>query len=172
MLRGALLLGVMAALLAGCGFHLRGSEPLPAVMTKSYLAVPYASPLHYELESLLLAAGGEVVETSGAATAILTVESANIRSRVLSLDTDGRAREYGLTLTVKYRLQAADGSTRSETLSSRVERDYRFNPDNVLGQSAERAQVERDMYRVAAQQMLRRLRHATMVPDAEPAPAQ
>lgn len=172
MQRRTLLILLIFGLLTGCGFHLRGSEPLPEVMARTYLDVPFASPLRYELESQLLGAGGEVVEQRGSATAILKVQSASIRSRTLSLDTTGSAREYGLTLNVKYRLLSADGAAQSELLSGRVERDLRFDPDNILAQRTEREQLEREMYRLAAQQMLRRLRRAAMVPVAETTPAQ
>ena len=170
-----LLLAIIIVSLAGCGFHLRGAQPLPLVMTKIHIVVPVGSPLRYELESLLLAAGGEVVDVEEEATAVLRVQSVKIKSRPLSLDELGRAREYALTLGVNYSLKSVEGKVLTEGLSSWVERDYRFDPDNVLAQGAAREMVEREMYRVAAQQMLRRLRSAAAAqsPAAiEPAPAQ
>ena len=145
--------------------------PLPGAMEMVYLEMPASSPLRYELEALLLGAGGEVVETKSAASSLLLVESAKIRSRTLSLDTLGRASEYGLTLSVKYRLQTGGGTMMGEPLSSRVERDFRFDPDSVLAHGAEREQVEREMYRIAARQMLRRLRTmAESTTASEPPP--
>jgi LPS-assembly lipoprotein len=154
------LLFVLATIsaLSACGFHLRGAEPLPPGVERIYIEMPSGSPLRYELESLLLAAGGEVVKEKSAATSLLVVQSATIRSRTLSLDTLGQASEYGLTLSVKYSLQSEGGTIVDQPLSSRVERDFRLDPDNVLGRGAEREMVEREMYRVAAEQMLRRLR--------------
>ncbi len=174
MMRRTLIIAFIVGALSGCGFHLRGAMPLPGAMERVYLDMPSNSPLRYELQSLLLGAGGEVVEQKSAATSLLVVQSATIRSRTLSLDTLGRASEYGLTLSVKYRLQAEDGTIAGEPLSSRVERDFRFDPDNVLAQGTEREQVERQMYRVAARQMMRRLRSiAISAPStAEPDPAQ
>jgi LPS-assembly lipoprotein len=152
------ILSLALAALAGCGFHLRGATPLPELMARTYLDVSLTSPLRYELESLLLSAGGEVMDEEEGATAILKVKSASIRSRTLSLDDLGRVREYGLTLTVKYLLLSPGGEALSESLRSSVERDYRFDPDNVLAQGREREMVEQEMYRIAAQQMVRRLR--------------
>lgn len=171
----ALILSLALVVLAGCGFHLRGATPLPEAMARTYLDVALTSPLRYELESLLLSAGGEVVEEEGEATATLMVKSASIRSRTLSLDALGRAREYGLMLTVQYLLVSAEGEVLGESLTTSVERDYRFDPDNVLAQGREREMVEQEMYRVAAQQMVRRLRtlsSATLAAPAEPAPAE
>lgn len=171
----ALILSLALVVLAGCGFHLRGATPLPEAMARTYLDVALTSPLRYELESLLLSAGGEVVEEEGEATATLTVKSASIRSRTLSLDALGRAREYGLMLTVQYLLLSAEGEVLGESLTTSVERDYRFDPDNVLAQGREREMVEQEMYRVAAQQMVRRLRtlsSVTLAAPAESAPAE
>lgn len=153
-----LLLAITVLSLAACGFHLRGAQPLPQVMTKIHIVVPVGSPLHYELESLLLAAGGEVVDVVEEATAVLRVQSVKTKSRPLSLDELGRAREYGLTLSVKYSLQSVEGKALTEGLSSSVERDFRFDPDNVLARGSEQKMVEQELYRVAAQQMVRRLR--------------
>ncbi|MDH5784795.1 MAG: LPS assembly lipoprotein LptE [Chromatiales bacterium] len=175
-----LLLTLLLLSLAGCGFHLRGSEPLPEVMAVSYLALPKGSPLYYELERQLLAAGGRVVDEAGVASATIKVESAQIRSRTLSLDTLGRVSEYGLTLSVRYQLLDADGAAYGERLVTHVERDHRFNADAMLAQGAEREKVELHMYRTAAEQMVRRLRRAAVMapdlqtestPESQPAPA-
>ncbi len=159
-----LLLAILITSLTGCGFHLRGAEPLEPGMERVYLDIAESSPLRYELETLLLAAGSEVVEQRAAATSLLVVHSATIRSRTLSLDIQGRASEYGLTLSVKYQLQSEGDASTGKPLSSRVERDLRVNPDNILVQGAEREKVEQEMYRVAARQMVRRLRRIAKVP--------
>jgi LPS-assembly lipoprotein len=183
-----LILTLMLGVMSGCGFHLRSATPLPEVVSKAHVVVPTGSPLRYELESLLLSAGGEVIEDKDGATSVVQVASASIKRRTLSLDALGRAREYGLTLTVKYTLQTPDGEALTEQLIASVERDFRFDPSNVLAKGAEQEMVEEEMYRVAAQQMLRRLRalasaietvppvesapEAVPAPDAEPVPAQ
>ena len=175
MLPRILLLSLMLGVFSGCGFHLRSATPLPDVMRKAHVAVPTGSPLRYELESLLLSAGGEVVDDNELATSVVQVQSASIKSRTLSLDALGRAREYGLTLTVKYSLQNPDGEALTEKLSASVERDFRFDPTNVLAKGTEQEMVQAEMYRVAAQQMLRRLRAlssaAEVTPPAAPAAA-
>lgn len=153
-----LLAMVVMMTLAGCGFHLRGAQPLPEVMGKTQLVAPAGSVMRYELEGLLRSAGGEVVEQQSDASAVLTLHSDEVRRRILSVDTLGRASEYVLTLSVKYSLRAMDDESPAQQLSSRVERDFRVDPDNVLGQGAEQAIVEREMHRIAAQQILRRLR--------------
>ncbi len=160
-LRLLLLIAVVGAF-SGCGFHLRGAEQSVPGLKQVYLDLSPSSPLYYELESLLLAAGTEVVESRLATELSLVVKRTKISSRTLSLDSQGRASEYGLILVVHYSLQTVDGRIVDEPLSTRVERDYRFDPDNVLAQEAERELVEQEMYRRAAQQMMRRLRRTAI----------
>ncbi len=175
LLRRLALLALML-LLGGCGFHLRGAQPLPELMAKIQLVAPAGSDLRYELAALLHSAGAEVVEQPGDASAIVTVLSDEVRSRILSIDPQGRAQEYVLTLSVKYSVKALADESPAQALSSRVERDLRVDPDNVLGRGAEQEVVEREMRRVAAQQILRRLRTLSLVTPAaaggEPVPAQ
>ena len=46
MARRASMMALAIALLAGCGFHLRGQEPLPAVVATPYVeATDHYSPL-------------------------------------------------------------------------------------------------------------------------------
>lgn len=168
-----LVLPTLALLLAGCGFHLRGALPLPEAMARTHISAPSGSALRYALEAQLRAAGGEVAGSEGEATATLTLHAEKLRSRILSVDPLGRAREYALGLSVSYSLSAADGTTLVPVQNSLIERDLRVDPDNVLAQEGEREVVEREMQRAAAQQILRRLRSQADAPPAEaPAAAQ
>lgn len=166
MRRRGLVIALFLVVLSGCGFHLRGSEPLPALLARPYLALPPSSPLYYELQSQLRSAGAQLAQTAVAASAQLIVDRSAIRSRTLGLDSQGRATEYGLTLHVTYHLASVHGEAITGELPSRVERELRFDPDDVLAQEAEREQVTQQMYRLAAQQMLRRLRHEVAASDA------
>ena len=158
MLFRRLLVVVLSLLLGACGFHLRGSEQLPEVMAKTRLVAPAGSDLRYELAAVLHSSGAQVVEQQSDASAVLTLHSDEGRRRILSVDTLGRASEYVLTLSVKYSLKVVADESPAQLLSSRVERDFRVDPDNVLGQGGEQAIVEQEMRRIVAQQILRRLR--------------
>ena len=163
------LLATLLLLLAGCGFHLRGAVELPEAMARTQIVAPASSALRYEIESLLLAADGEVVEEAGVASAILTVQRDQVRSRILSVDPQGRAREYALSLSVQYRLQDAEGKELVAQQSSRVERSLRVDPDNVLAQASEREMVEQEMRATAARIIVRRLRSLLQGVEAIPA---
>jgi LPS-assembly lipoprotein len=165
-----LLTVALLLLVSSCGFHLRGEMVLPEVMARTKLVAPAGSLVRYEVENLLLGAGGVVTEEESSATAVLTLHSERILSRVLSVDALGRAREHALTLVVKYSLQEVGGTMLAQPLSSRVERDFRFDPDNVLAQRSEQEMVQQEMRRVAAQQILRRLQTLSRAADTDSPP--
>lgn len=140
---------------------------LPPTMARTYIAGAANSPLYYELESALLAAGGEVVETVEAATAILTIHSERYGRRVLSVDSAGSASEYELSLRVAFSLHDSggnplDGRGRDEVV---LLRDYRFDPNNVLASGVQEEMLQTEMRRYAVRQILRRLQSSLRSPQ-------
>jgi LPS-assembly lipoprotein len=158
--RWMLLVCCFLFLTAGCGFHLRGAVALPPAMESTYIAGAENSPLYYELESALLAAGGKVVEEADAATAILTIQSERYGRRVASVDSAGRASEYELSLHVLYSLRSGDGEVIARPDEVLVLRDYRFDPDNVLASGSQEETLRSEMRRYAVREILQRLSRA------------
>jgi len=166
--------------LTGCGFHLRGAVPLPEVMQRTLIKGIDNSPLYYELESALLAAGSKVVKSPGLATATLIIHSERNSRRVLSVDNLGRASEYELSLRVVFSLVGHGGQVIASNESLRLLRDYSYDPNNVLGSGSQETLLQDTMRRDAAQQILRRLQSlaraskppTSKTPPAAPAPTQ
>jgi LPS-assembly lipoprotein len=149
---------LLLLLLSGCGFHLRGSVELPQAMARSYIVADKSSALGLELENMLRAAGGEVVRTRAEATAVLTLHEERLGSRVLTLDAQGRASGLVLTLLASFSLVDGAGALLVEREGVRIEREYSFDPDNVLAQGGEASLLQEEMRRQAAAQILRRVR--------------
>jgi LPS-assembly lipoprotein len=175
-----LVLSLLLVVLAGCGFHLRGAVTLPAAMKHTRISGSENTPLYYELESALLAAGAEVVEDEETATSTLIIHKERTGRRVLSVDSKGRASEYELSLRVEFSLVERDGRVIADSETLELLRDYSFDPGNVLGSGGQEAMLRSEMHRYAARQILRRLQSlarqsgqatAETVPAA-PAPAQ
>ncbi len=164
---GLLLLLVTCYLsLTSCGFHLREAVELPAPMARTYIVGAASSDLYYELESALLAAGGQVVDAAEAASATLTIHGERYGRRVLSVDSAGRASEYELSLHVSYSLNAADGSVLAGRDEVSLLRDYRYDPENVLASVTQEEVLQNEMRRFAVRQILRRLQ-STAVPVSQ-----
>jgi LPS-assembly lipoprotein len=157
---------VFAALLAGCGFHLRGQQQLPF----DSLYVPGAGPLAVELRRNLAAAAKDtrLVDNAKDAQAILGFTNEIREKIILSFDTSGRVREYQLRYIVGFRLIDAKGQVYIPTSQIRLTRDISFSDALVLSKEAEEAQLYRDMQSDMVQLLLRRIAAAkTAKPDVD-----
>lgn len=173
--RGLLFLSlvVCSLSLAACGFHLRGAITLPSQMERTQLlGVDARSALAEEITVALENAGARVV--AGDATAQLHISGEREARRLLSVGSTGRASEYELTYQFSFELRvpAVDdtGKGTSEVLLAQqtvsLNRDYAFDPDNVLGKGEEEALLLREMRAFAVRQMLLRLRAGLQAQDS------
>jgi LPS-assembly lipoprotein len=148
-----------AALIAGCGFRLRGSIELPAELTK--VAIEGTRPngeLGVALRNGLARVGGQVVDSAEFAQSVLVITRDSSSRRVLSVDSIGQANEYELAYTLGFRLDDPDGTNRVVQQSINLRRQYRYNPDQTLAKADEEVRLVREMREDAVRQMLRRLK--------------
>ncbi len=157
---------IFLLLLSGCGFHLRNAVPLPQSMSNTVIVGTSRSELYYEVENALRNAGGVVAPEVDATTSVLTLHSQNVRRRVLSVDSQGRDAEYELVLNLVYSLRDAAGRVIADKETVKVNRDFSFDPDNVLAKSEEEASLRSEMLRQGVVQMMRRLSALARQPAA------
>lgn len=148
-----------AMILSGCGFHLRGSGDQATLPFKTiYLGAPDASPLVSELQRYIVGGGGTTVATDAkAAEAILEIMSESKEKVILSLNSQGRVREYTLNYKVLFRLKNNQNSELLTPTSITIRRTISFNEAQVLAKEAEETMLYRDMQSDLVQQMLRRI---------------
>lgn len=153
----ALIILTSLASMAACGFHLRGALPFPAE-TRAVVIEASAIPgtLGAELHRALSSAGVRVVDKPLTDdTPRLRILREHIDRRVLSVDTDGKAREYELLYSVEFEfLNTADGGAR-HTLT--LARELFFNREQILGSSSEEESVQRNLQRDMAHSIVRTL---------------
>jgi LPS-assembly lipoprotein len=157
----------MLALLAGCGFQLRGNGGTYNMPFHSiYVGFPDTSPLGTELKRNLRAADSVVIadKPEGADAQFLVVSEARGR-QILSLNNLGRVREYLLTYTLTFRVLDAKGAEMLGPTEITLKRNMAFNEQEVLAKESEAALLYRDMQSDLVQQVLRRL--AAMKPPAK-----
>ncbi len=158
MSRGARWLGVAAAaMLAGCGFRLAGSAPLPVVLAKPYLSVrnPYTD-FAREFERQLKSSGAVLQVGREAATATIDVSKDSVEQRTLSVSARNIPTEYELIYTVVYSVHGAAGDLiPPQTIF--LSRDYSFNETALLAKDNEadilRAQMARDLVAIAMRRL-------------------
>jgi LPS-assembly lipoprotein len=149
------LAGVVLALLAACGFQLRGTAQLPF----ETLYIPGANPLAVELRRNVKAASKtRLVDSPGSAQAVLGFTTEAREKVILSFTSAGRVQEYRLRYRVGFRVTDPKGDQvflpSSEIL---LTRDLTYNDSQVIAKENEEAMLYRDMQTDMVQQILRRL---------------
>jgi LPS-assembly lipoprotein len=147
------------AALSACGFQLRGASGQYNMPFRSiYLAFPDSSPLGTELKRNLRAGDTVVIAPDPAqAEAQFDVLSENRGKSILSLNSQGRVREYLLTYTLVFRVRGSNGTELLGPTEISLKRNIAFNEAQVLAKESEEALLYRDMQADLVQQIMRRL---------------
>lgn len=154
---------LLIVLLAGCGYHLRGSEGTYRLqLSKIYVSSQGAGTLAAALISKLQESGVTVATTPAEAQAVIVVSNEVYDRRVLSVDPDtGKVLEYELGYEAGLTISDPSGRTLLEPQPISLIRDITFDPQAVLGQAEEEQAVLNDMQQDAAQSVLFRLQAVT-----------
>ena len=156
-LTAAVAAGTLLAL-AGCGFHLRGSNGEADLPFKTMLVnFPDTSPLGAELKRNIRANGTAIVTDPKLADAIFEMQSESRDKVILSLNSQGRVREYTLYYKLRFRVKDNQDKELLAPVDIVLKRDISFNESQVLAKEAEEGLLYRDMQSDMVQQILRRL---------------
>lgn len=162
--RGALYAAVLAASLtvSACGFHLRGEGghytlPFPTM----YVGLPESSPLAIDLKRNIRANGGTTVVSSAKdADGVIEVLSNPEKTKaktILSLNSNGRVRQYLLTYNIVFRVLDKQGAELLGPTQLMLTRPIDFNETQLLAKEQEEALLYKDMQTDLVQQMMRRI---------------
>jgi LPS-assembly lipoprotein len=164
---------LVAALVAGCGFKLRGSDGSYNMPFHSiYVGFPDTSGLGTELKRNLRAGDRVVIaDRPEDAEASVQVVSESRGRQILSLNNLGRVREYLLTYTLSFQVVDTKGAVLLPPTVISLHRNLAFNEQQVLAKEAEANLLYRDMQSDLVQQIIRRVAAIKPPPMATPAPA-
>jgi len=161
-LRAGLLALAAAAALAGCGFHLRGvggnyTLPFNAI----YVGLPESSPLAIDLKRNIRANGHTTVaasakEADGVIEVLSNPEKTRTKS-ILSLNSNGRVREYLLSYNILFRVTDKAGNELLAPTQITLGRPINFDESQLLAKEQEEALLYKDMQTDLVQQMMRRM---------------
>ncbi|MDY0107149.1 MAG: LPS assembly lipoprotein LptE [Giesbergeria sp.] len=160
MQRRALLTLAPAALLAGCGFRLRGAPEF--AFGSIQVAAPAGSSLARELVRTLESAGGNLrvlrdAPAQAPADVVLDLLSEQHERAIVGLTPSGQVRELQLRLRVRFRLRTPQGDERIPDTELLQTRDISYSETIALAKEAEEALLYRNMQTDIVQQLLRRL---------------
>ena len=151
-----------ATLVTGCGFRMRGERSLP--FETIFLGFPPNSPLGAELtRNIVAGTRTRVVTERAGAQALLEVLGESRDREVLSVNSQGRTREYQLRLGFIFRVHDGKNHEFVPVTRLQIQRDIAFNESQVLAREAEEVLIYRDMQSDLVQQVLRRLAAARPV---------
>lgn len=164
-------LAALALLLAGCGFHLRGSlgelAALPPVFVRGDGA------LARELQRALRDGGTQVVASAATAGLVVILGDVRRERRASAVGSTGRAKEYELHSTVRFRVEDPAGASLSPEQVVSVQRSYSDDGTDVNAKSNEENNLYDDMrYDIVRQIVLRLQAIHPAAPAAAPAAAE
>jgi LPS-assembly lipoprotein len=150
---------LLVALLASCGFHLRGEAHY--TFDTLFLNSPAAQPLTTDLKRSLEGIGtAHLVASPETAQVILDIASVENNKQILSLSGGGKVREFLLTKRILFRVHDAAGNDWLPTSEVLVRRSYTYNDTEALAKEAQEQRLWREMQDDAVQQIVRRLQSA------------
>lgn len=154
---------LLAALLAGCGFQLRGNADLP--FNSLYISGDRNSIFVNDLmRNIRNGSRTTLTDSPKEAEAVLALLGEARFKDILSIGADGRVREFRLRYSLSYQLRDAKARALAPAATLELHRDITFNDAQVLAKEAEENLMFQDMQRDAVQLLLRRL--STFKPNA------
>lgn len=154
--RSFVLASLAMTALAGCGFKMRGPQPLR--FKTIHLGMDPYSPFAIQLR--------REIEASGTTTIVATPAEADVRldilrnernREILSLSGAGTIREYQLDQTIVFRVLDRAGNERFPATALRARREYDFDDAQAIAKQREEILLFNDMERDLLQQLMRRL---------------
>lgn len=162
-LRKLFLVLLAISVITACGFQLRGALELSNDLSPVYLQQNRSFDLAREIKALLLSNKVDVVAEANQSNVQLILISEAKKRRILSVDTNGRAREYLLSYKVRYSIQKtslankAVNSSEADVELLTLTRSLLFDSNAVLAVSNESEVLYKDMRRAAARSILLKL---------------
>lgn len=145
------------SLASGCGFHLRGKTPLPAVVASPYVeAEDHYSPLYAALDQRLRAAGAIPAADASTATAVIRLHLDDTGRELLSVTADNKPGEYEVYYAAEF--SVTSGATELlERKQVKLTRDYGYDESAVLAKEHEEQFLRVALAEDIADLILRRL---------------
>jgi LPS-assembly lipoprotein len=149
---------LLAALITGCGFHLRGTLSGNLPYKSLFIALPDTADVRIWLERYINASGStKIVDSPKEADAIFQQISDSRIKTILSVNAQGRVREYRLQLDYRFQIINSKGQILVKPNEVNLSRDITFDDSNILAKDLEEGLLWRDMNNDLVNQIMRRM---------------
>ncbi len=148
---------VFTAVLAGCGFHLQGKQPLPEAFAYTYVDTKdEQTDFVQDLRKALIASGSKVIRTRGSSGAIISVHKDELTERILSVSARNIPTEYELTYRVEFSVDSG-GKTLIDHEEITATRDISFDEAQLLAKEREQEILREGLARDLVALVMRRI---------------
>lgn len=145
------------AIVAGCGFQLRGAAPLPPALARPYVeAGDRYTPLYAALTTQLRAAGAVLAPSGAEASAVIRLHVDETGRELLSVSASNRPGEYEVYYTVEFSVTGG-GNELLARQQARLTRSYGYDETAVLAKEHEEQSLRVALAEELASLILRRL---------------
>jgi len=148
---------LLALVISGCGFQLRGAIELPPLYERVHLVDKGYSDIGKPLSQALENVGAKMVPSPSSATSVVTLLSRGTQRKALNVGGK-QIREYELQLDVTFVVQDHEGKQLKDPQTVSLIRNFRNDPDDVLGKDNEEQIIRREMNQAVVMPILRRLK--------------
>jgi LPS-assembly lipoprotein len=151
------LIAILAASLAGCGFHLEGRNPLPESMKTAYVqAADMQTDFAQSLRKALLTSGARPPGEKRTASSVVNILKDDVVRRTLSVSAQNKPNEYEITYNVRFSVTSGDKELLAPQDISAV-RSYSFDETRLLAKEHEEAILRQAMAHDLADRVIRQL---------------
>ena len=153
------LLIIVAALsvVTSCGYRLAGKADLDPVFESTHVSYQGRGQAIAELLEKQFEANKYKLVGAEQASALVEVLYENTDREILSVDDNGKVREYELILSVGIDVKDSEGKKLVSNQQVRLTRDFLFDINDVLGKGSEEQAIYQEMRADAARLVLYRL---------------
>ncbi len=149
---------ILAAVVAGCGFQLRGTLTSNLPYKTLYIALPETSDVRIWMQRYIKATDQtKIVNSARDAEAVFEQLQDTRVKTILSVNAQGRVREYRLQLDYRFRVVNAKGQELVGPNEINLSRDITYDDSTVLAKDLEEGLLWRDMNNDLVNQIIRRL---------------
>lgn len=171
---------LLLAVLAACGFRLKGTSPLP--FNTLYTNIAENSAFGADLRRLIVATSPNTrfVSDVTEAEARLTQISMQQSMREISISPEGTVEEYELNLVFVFQLTDAQGRVLLPRTTLQTRREVPYDPDALQAKQGEIGSLFQEMQRSLIDRIVRRLTspevdeayrvRESITPETEPEP--
>ena len=131
--------------LSACGYRMAGKAELDPIFDNPYVGFQRGGRTVAELVESQFRANDIQVVSEKDADVIVNILFERQRQKILSVDEQGKVREYELILTVGMNVKSPEGETYLARQNIRLSRSFLFDINDVLGNQREQLAIYQEM---------------------------